>query len=135
MSYLTLCDSIFVHSWPQHKSSFKLVVCNRLYSVQNFNMEAILSYDSDESDKSDKSDAGNTVATDLFAHLKPVDTTNSVSKTIALNSTPVAIPTASLANFLFLHTFLKINTFVYVCVINAQISFCCCCFLMFVSKT
>ena len=127
MSYLTLCDSIFVHSWPQHKSSFKLVVCNRLYSVQNFNMEAILSYDSDESDKSDKSDAGNTVATDLFAHLKPVDITNSISKTIALNSTPVAIPTASLANFLFLHTFLKINlrlfTFVYVCVFNAQIGF------------
>ncbi|WAR07695.1 PRP17-like protein [Mya arenaria] len=55
-------------------------------------MEAILSYDSDTSENSDKSDGGHYTATDLFAHLKPVDDTNSVSKTIALNSTPVAIP-------------------------------------------
>ena len=63
-------------------------------------MEAILSYDSDTSENSGKSDDDNNAAADLFAHLKPVDTSKSVSSTIALNSTPVVIPTVNM-NFVY----------------------------------
>ncbi|KAL4233325.1 pre-mRNA-processing factor 17 [Mactra antiquata] len=56
-------------------------------------MEAILSYDSGSDENSNDSDKESNAATDLFSHLKPVDTTNAISKTIALNSTPVVVPT------------------------------------------
>lgn len=56
-------------------------------------MEAILSYDSDSDENSQSSDNEGNAAADLFSHLKPVDTSNSISKTIALNSTPVVVPT------------------------------------------
>ena len=55
-------------------------------------MEAILSYDSDSSDRSETSESENAAA-ELFSHLRPVDKSNSVSNTIALNSTPVVVPT------------------------------------------
>ncbi|XP_060599989.1 pre-mRNA-processing factor 17-like [Ruditapes philippinarum] len=55
-------------------------------------MEGILSYDSDSSDKSETPE-GENAAAELFSHLKPIDKSNSVSNTIALNSTPVVVPT------------------------------------------
>jgi hypothetical protein len=58
-------------------------------------MEGILSYDSDSSDKSE-SPEGENAAAELFSHLKPIDKSNSVSNTIALNSTPVVVPTVCL---------------------------------------
>lgn len=62
-------------------------------------MEAICSYDSDSSENSEKSDDEHNAAADLFAHLKPVDKSNSVTKTIALNSTPAVVPTVKFALF------------------------------------
>ena len=56
-------------------------------------MEAIFSYESESGEENEHSDTDNNAAADILAHLKPIDSTNSVSKTIALNSTPVAIPT------------------------------------------
>ena len=59
-------------------------------------MEAIFLYESGSDKESGESDTENTAAEDLLAHLKPVDETNSVSKTIALNATPLAIPTVKI---------------------------------------
>ena len=56
-------------------------------------MESILSYESDSGDNSDDSNDTKSNGNDLTSHLKPIDKTNSISNTIALNAAPTVVST------------------------------------------
>ena len=56
-------------------------------------MESILSYESDSGDNSDDSNDTKANGNDLTSHLKPIDKTNSISNTIALNAAPTVVST------------------------------------------